>query len=250
MMTVKDVYDAIDSKAPFASQNEGDHSGLQVGSLHNPVHRVLVALDLSRKVVDEAVANGCDLIVTHHPFIWAPLPSVTDDQYAGGLISSLIRHGISYIACHTNVDKAQGGHSESLATMLGGKITGRWPHEDCVVLFDLEPISVSELLAKVKATIDPYAYAAGEDRVVSRAAVCSGAGGQDELVGPIVEDGRIYLSGEFKHHQLRYVDDVGGNVIGFGHYASEVFFSNIIAEWISPVVEVVKSAQQDPCVLR
>ena len=250
MITVKDVYQLIDSHAPFASQMPGDHSGLQVGALSRPVSKVLVALDMSNDLVDEALELGCDLIVTHHPFIWNPLPDLDEDMYAQSLVARLVREGISYIAAHTNVDGAPEGHNVTLAKMLDGKITGRWPQEECVVLFDLEPILMSELLHKVQDRIDPRAYAVGQEKIVTRAAVCSGAGGSDELVGPILEDGRVYISGEFKHHQLRYADDIGGNLIGFGHFRSEIIFTNIMAEWLAPHVEVVKSRQQDPGVLR
>jgi len=250
MITVNDVYQLIDSKAPFASQMPGDHSGLQVGALGRPVGKVLVALDMSNRLVDEAIELGCDLIVTHHPFIWNPLTDLNEDSYAQALVARLVRANVSYIAAHTNVDGAVGGHNETLAKTLDGEITGRWPNEECVVLFDLQPIRMSELLSKVQTRIDPKAYAVGEDKIVTRAAVCSGAGGSDELVGPILEDGRVYLSGEFKHHQLRYADDIGGNLIGFGHFRSEIIFTQIMADWLAPLVEVCKSRQQDPGVLR
>ena len=250
MITVQDVYNAIDARAPFASQEPYDHCGLQVGSMNSPVHKVLAALDLSREVVAEAVELGCDLILTHHPFIWSPLQTVTDDEYAGGLIASLIRHGIAYIATHTNVDKAEGGHSETIAKWIGGRNLTHMEGEECVVLCDLDPVKTSELLAKVKATFDPYAYLVGEDKVVTQAAVCSGAGCSDKLVGCAMSEGRVYLSGEFKHHQLRYAADIGGNLIGFGHYQSEAFYSQIISDWLSPIVQVCRSQQKDPITQR
>ena len=95
--------------APFGTQMESDNSGLLVGSAAGEVNTVLLALDLTQPVIDEAVSLGAQLIITHHPLMFTPVRSLTEDDYEGRLIRRLIRENISFIAAHTNLDQAPGG---------------------------------------------------------------------------------------------------------------------------------------------
>ena len=85
-MTVKDVYDLIDHAAPFETQMESDNSGFLVGSASQIVNTILFALDVTSAVIDEAVSLGAQMIVTHHPLMFSPVRSLTDDAYEGRLI--------------------------------------------------------------------------------------------------------------------------------------------------------------------
>ena len=85
-MTVQDLYNLIDRIAPFESQMDSDNSGFLVGSAGQEIASVLFALDVSERVIDEAVSLGAGLIVTHHPLMFDPLRSLTDGDYEGRLI--------------------------------------------------------------------------------------------------------------------------------------------------------------------
>ena len=118
-MTVGDVLSALDTWAPPGQKADFDRVGLQVGDRAAGVSRVLVALDLTPAVVDEAAEVGAEMIVTHHPLLFKPVGHATADDPVGSLVWRLGRAGVSYAAVHTNLDAAMGGVSFALAEQIG-----------------------------------------------------------------------------------------------------------------------------------
>ncbi|OCA91136.1 Nif3-like dinuclear metal center hexameric protein [Bacillus sp. FJAT-27225] len=98
---------------------EGDRVGLQIGQLNRRVDKVLITLDLTEEVVDEAIDKGVQLIIAHHPPIYRPLKKLATDTVPGRMIEKLIKHDISVYAAHTNLDVAKGGVNDMLAEALG-----------------------------------------------------------------------------------------------------------------------------------
>ena len=119
MTTVADVLDHLHAWAPPGQKADFDRVGLQVGDPDAAVSRVLVALDLTPAVVDEAAETGAGLIVTHHPLLFKPAGQITATHPVGSLVWRLARAGVSYAAVHTNLDAARGGVSFALAEQLG-----------------------------------------------------------------------------------------------------------------------------------
>ncbi len=118
-MTVRELAAALEAWAPPGSKLSYDAVGLQVGDPDRRVETVLVALDLTPAVVDEAEAMGADLIVTHHPLLFKPLKRLVPTDFVSGLAYRLAQSGIAYYAIHTNLDAAPGGVSFALAEHLG-----------------------------------------------------------------------------------------------------------------------------------
>ena len=123
-VTVKDIYDALDRYAPFSTQMSFDNAGFLVGRSGQAVSRLLVALDITEEVVSEAAELGCQLIVSHHPVIFRPARSITDETTTGRILLALAEGGISAICAHTNLDAAVGGVNDALAERLGLEIQG------------------------------------------------------------------------------------------------------------------------------
>ncbi|UOY94035.1 Nif3-like dinuclear metal center hexameric protein [Ectobacillus sp. JY-23] len=98
---------------------EGDKIGLQIGTLNKPIHRVLVALDVTEEVVQEAHSKKCELIIAHHPLIFRPLTHITTNDVYGKIIETCIKYDIAVYAAHTNVDVGAGGVNDLLAEALG-----------------------------------------------------------------------------------------------------------------------------------
>lgn len=115
MTTVGQIYDYIDSFAPFRTQDSFDNSGLCVGTREQEVSRVLLALDATYRVVDEAKECGCQLILTHHPVIFHPMKHLDVSYPAARALS----YGISCIGCHTCLDSAPYGISDMMIDLLG-----------------------------------------------------------------------------------------------------------------------------------
>ncbi len=113
-MTVSNIYDEINKIAPFSYAENGDNVGLLIGSVDSDVKKVLLALDITREVAVEAIENGYDLIISHHPVIFKKLARLDDKNVA----VMLSKHNISAICAHTNFDIADGGINDILVKMF------------------------------------------------------------------------------------------------------------------------------------
>jgi dinuclear metal center YbgI/SA1388 family protein len=120
-MRLKDIADCIEKTAPLAFQEEYDNSGLILGNPDSEIHRVLITLDVTEAVIDEATEKKCDLVISHHPVIFKSLKCLTGNNYTERIIINAIRNGISLYGAHTNLDNASGGMNRFLITKMGVK---------------------------------------------------------------------------------------------------------------------------------
>ncbi|MDW7650637.1 MAG: Nif3-like dinuclear metal center hexameric protein [Bacillota bacterium] len=118
-LSVQTVIQYLETLAPKHLAFEWDHVGLQVGSLHGTVNKIMVTLDVNACVLNEANEMGVDFIVTHHPFIFRPVSAVRTDLPLGSLIERALKSNIRIYAAHTNLDVAAGGVNDALAAHLG-----------------------------------------------------------------------------------------------------------------------------------
>jgi dinuclear metal center YbgI/SA1388 family protein len=114
-----EVIQLFESMYPKHLAVDGDKIGLQIGALNKTVQHVLIALDVTETVVDEAIEKGCNLIIAHHPLIFHPLKSIQTDKPYGRIIEKCLKYDIAVYAAHTNVDVAKGGVNDLLAEALG-----------------------------------------------------------------------------------------------------------------------------------
>lgn len=121
MLTVGGVYDFLDRAFPFSLAEKGDPVGLLAGERDWPVKRILLALDITRSVAEEAKRKSADLVISHHPVIYHPLAAVNGDNPA----CLLWRDHCAAICSHTCLDMAPGGVNDTLIRLLGLKKTGR-----------------------------------------------------------------------------------------------------------------------------
>jgi len=117
-VTVKQLLDILETIAPGYLTETWDNSGLQVGDPGKYITKVMVTLDIDETVVDEAVDNGVDFIVTHHPLIFQPVQTLRFDAFPGKLLKKLVKNEIAVFAAHTNLDNALGGINDVLAELL------------------------------------------------------------------------------------------------------------------------------------
>ena len=119
MLTVQNVYDFINERAPFDLQESFDNAGILVGHPDQEVHGIHVAMDVTGRVIDEAEAHGANLIITHHPMMFSARRRLVETDSETRLLCRLIRSNISLIAAHTNLDRAPGGINDVLAQLCG-----------------------------------------------------------------------------------------------------------------------------------
>ncbi|MBR3121353.1 Nif3-like dinuclear metal center hexameric protein [Oceanobacillus profundus] len=117
-VTNSDVFQLMEQWAPKELAYDWDNVGLQIGSYHNPVTKVLITLDVMENVVDEAIEKGANLIIAHHPFLFKPIKQVNIDTPQGRVIQKLLENHISVYATHTNLDIAPGGVNDMLTDAL------------------------------------------------------------------------------------------------------------------------------------
>ncbi|WP_310550270.1 Nif3-like dinuclear metal center hexameric protein [Paenibacillus glufosinatiresistens] len=113
------VIQYMEQLAPKHVAEEGDKIGLQLGSLQKEITGVLVALDVTDEVVEEAIAHGCNLIIAHHAIIFRPIQQLQTDTPMGRIYEKLIKHDIAVYISHTNLDVTEGGMNDWMAEVLG-----------------------------------------------------------------------------------------------------------------------------------
>ena len=218
-MTVQDLYRMIDRIAPFEIQMEGDNSGLLVGSASQEVTGVLFALDVTGPVIDEAVALGAQLIVTHHPLMLTPVRTLTDEDYETSLVRRLSKEDISLIAAHTNLDQAPGGVNDTLAERCGLTDVAGDAFFRCGLL--PEPCTAWEYADRLKTLLRTDVRLMGPGcTLVRKVGLCSGSGGSEWPRA--AETGcDAFVSGEIKHHFGLAM--AGSGIVGLecGHFATE-----------------------------
>jgi len=217
MTTVGMIYDFIDSVAPFDSQMSFDNSGLLIGTRDRKVSRAMVALDASVDVAARAAAEGCELLVTHHPVIFTPARSIA----GGSPVYRLIAGGVDIICAHTNLDIAEGGVNTCLAKKLGFEDFERPEWLELGVAGELpESMSARELasLTARRLGCDGLRVADGGHPIRS-VALIGGAGGSEwpALVGRV----DALITGEAKHNQFIEAADAGMTLIAAGHFETE-----------------------------
>ena len=232
--------------APLSLQEEWDNSGLQVDCGNKEVQRVLLALEITNRVIDEAKREKCDMIVCHHPLLFVPVRQITPDYTTGAYILRLIKEGISVYAAHTCFDKAPGGNNDHLMKEIGCSVPedlaggiARIGHLDKLVTFD-------EFISNVNAACgyEGLRIQGDSDREISRVAVCTGAGGE-YLYEAYRQGADAFVSGDIRHHDAQAARDLGICLIDAGHYGTEwQFVPNMAAKLRADerfTAEVVKS---------
>ena len=132
MPTVKEIEAALFELAPREGTMDWDNVGHLLGDPSQKVARCMVALDITHAVAEEAIAAGCQLIVSHHPIMnckWSQVQTVRDDTFQGSLLTRLLRANVSAICMHTNLDVAEGGVNDILAQALGIRNPERFTNE-------------------------------------------------------------------------------------------------------------------------
>lgn len=232
MATVKQIYQYMDQLAPFAIQMSFDNAGFLVGRGEAEVTHILVALDITEAVVEEAVALGCQLIVAHHPVIFHPAKTITDETVNGRVLLALTEHKIAAICAHTNLDAAQGGVNCCLARRLElGEIDQL--HADGVDgegrPYGIGRVGVAHrvgLSAKEYASFVKEKLGAASVRFVDNGApvfkVAVGGGSCGSMLADAVTAGcDTFVTSDVKYDQYLEAKAMGINLMDAGHYATE-----------------------------
>ena len=247
-MTVKEIYENICQRIPEELREEWDNDGIMCcADDYADIKRALVTLDVTEEVVDYAIDNGFELIVSHHPLIFKPISSLNSDNHIARKLIKLIGAGVSVISLHTRADKVKGGVNDCLAKLLGlidvepfgDDCLGRIGHLECET-------SIEEFAQRIKSAlgIERLTVSDAYNPVYTVALV--GGDGKDYVRDAIEMCADTYLSGRIGYNVMEEAAEMGINLIEAGHYATEFpvtsFFSHILTK-IDPklTVEIVGS---------
>ena len=255
MAVVKDIYRYLDEIVPFATQMSFDNAGFLVGHGEQRVEKILVALDITGPVVAEAARKGCGLIVAHHPVIFHPAKSITDDTVNGRILLALAEQRIAAICAHTNLDAAVGGVNCALAQRLeltdidllvrdGVDGQGRPYGIGRVGTTHREWGSVRDFAAFVKERLEaPSVRYADGGRPVRRVAVGGGSCGS-MLAEAAAAGCDTFVTADVKHDQYLEAAAMGITLMDAGHFDTENVIVEPLARLLAdqfPGVEVLVS---------
>ena len=237
-MKIKDVVEALERFAPLPLQESYDNAGLQIGLTGNEdVSGVLLCLDVTEQVIEEAERKKCNLIVSHHPLIFRPLRRITGSSCVERCVAMALRKNIAIYSAHTNLDNAPEGVNFEIAERLQLKNVRFLKRNSDnmggsgVIGMLSEPMHWRNFLLKVKDAfgIDALMHnVPSSERMVNTVALCGGAG--DFLLDEAVaQQADAFLTGEMGYHH--YFGRENEILIGvMGHYQSEQFTIKLLRE--------------------
>ena len=240
MAKVKNFYDYLNSIAPFETQEDWDNSGMLVGNMEAEVNRVAVVLDITPEEIKKAKAIGADLIISPHPVIFSPIKSVTK----GSVPYELVASSMNALCCHTPLDIADGGTNDSLAELLGIKVTRA--DDPILRLGTVEPATADELAGKIAKTLNTKVRYADAGRIIKKIAICTGAGcSLIEAAGEI----DAFITGDASHHNFLDCVQEGITLIAAGHYETEIVVVPVLVKKLQtqfPDIEIIDIKQENP----
>lgn len=256
MTTVADAAAVMDRIAPLNTQLDWDNSGLLVGNPAREVTKILVALDATLEVIEEAVSYSAEMIVTHHPVIFHPIKKIL----AGEPPYEAAIRGIAVYSAHTCYDMADLGINTALADALGLKnrsplweeypgdpasrklgIIGELP---CVMSREELAAWVEEALGLPQNYVRALPFAGPE--TIQKVAVCGGAGA-DYLGNAKVRGCGAYITGDVRRHEYLEAEGMGLLLMDAGHFATENIAMPALRGQLAealPEVEVILSRQR------
>lgn len=256
MPAVNEILNFLFAVAPERYKMEGDNVGLMCGHADGKVTKILVALDATLNVAEEAKALGCELVVTHHPLIYGGTNTVSDATVVGKRILTYLENGLAVISMHTNLDCAPGGVNDVLAERLGLEDIRIMPNvADAPYLIrygEVEEQSLADFVPFVaqKLACAGLRYVDG-GKQVHRVAV--GGGSCGDLLTPVKEvlGCDTFVTADVKYHQFTDAKELGLNLIDAGHFETENPVCTYLVTRLRaayPEVEVVKSKTHADCI--
>ena len=241
----------IEEFAPISMQEPWDNSGYQIKLKNVDISRVLVAMEITERVIDEAIDKKIDAIVTHHPMLFSPVKCVDDNTFMGNYMVKLITNGINVYSSHTPFDKAAGGNNDYLAKLLHlddihimesdesgfcrvGTVDG-----ECTIGEYIEQISTWLKIDK-----SFMSFTGLLDTDVKKVGLCTGAGA-DFLELALKEGCDLFITGDVKYHTAQTAKELGLNLLDIGHYGSEKIFVENMATYLrnNTDLEIIESTE-------
>ena len=252
-MKLNEIIKIIEKEYPPELAYEWDNSGLFFGDLQKEISCVLVTLDVTPEIINEAIENKAELILSHHPVLMDGVKTLSDNSMQSEMLLSLVKNDIAVYSAHTNMDTAAFGINQKLAELFElcdiVVMENDKPYPDCGLgrvgnlktkmrLFDFCEVVKEKLNT-------PFVRVSGEDREINRVAFASGSCGE-YIPSAIKKGAKVIVTADIKyHHAIEYVHD-GIAIIDAGHYPTEIIVMDMFNDLLKDLdVKVIYSKNQD-----
>ena len=235
-----ELIQVINTYAPRSLEEDWDNGGWQIRLGNTHVEKIMVALEITDKVIDEAIEMGVDFVLTHHPLIFGSINVVDCNNATGNYMLRLIKAGISVYSAHTSFDSAFGGINDDLAERVGlFRVSRLYIQHENGIKEDLigrlgeyeDEKTLEEVCDVVKEAldIDKKILVVGEPNTkIKKVAVCGGSGA--DAIPKIINHCDLLITGDVKYHEGQIASENGLCVINAGHYATEKYFAENICD--------------------
>lgn len=249
-MKCRDIIKVLEKVAPEKIACSWDNVGLLIGRRDKNVSKILITLDVTDEVIEQAMQEQVDMIISHHPLLFKPISNVNSDTVIGRRLIRLLGSDISYYAMHTNFDCAEFGMAHVAAKKLDLTNVERLDDEQKIVedgvekkigigrVGDLEEsMTLQDFCLKLKkkfAITSLAVYANEEDRLkqINRVAICPGSG-KDYIYSAIEKKAQVYVTGDIGHHYGIDAKGEGIILVDAGHYRLEQIFIEYIEQYLN-----------------
>lgn len=217
-MTIQNIFDFLNQKFPTNTACDFDNVGLLIGDKDCKVKNVLISLDCTNQVIDDAIAKNCELIITHHPVIFEPLKQIP----SGSIAYRLIKNGISVISMHTNLDVVEGGVNSCLCKALGLTDIDFITASDGYTLQSgkISPICADDFAKHIKDRLNGIIKYVDGAKTIEKVLVCSGSGG-NFIYDAISLGFDALVTADVKHNQFLTAADNSISLFDCGHFNTE-----------------------------
>lgn len=249
-MLCREIVRVIEASYPKEAALDFDNVGLLAGRMEKEVKKVYIALDATDRVVEDAVRSGADMLITHHPLIFSPIKSVTDDDLVGRRVMGLIRADVSYYAMHTNYDVlGMAQLSEELLGIRGAAVLDVTMEKDGKEegigrIGDLiKPMTLEECCVYVKHRLNlgSVRVFGDMDREVRKLAVSPGSG-KSAVRPALLKGADVLVTGDIGHHEGLDAAEQGLSVIDAGHYGTEYIFIDDMKKFFEKKMPGIEAA--------
>lgn len=245
-INMDNLLDQLRIIAPRELEEDWDNGGFQIHMGNEQVKRILITLEITNAVIEEAAKRKADFIITHHPLMMEKIDVVDAGTLNGNYIIKLIKHGISVYAAHTSFDSVFGGNNDYLADLLDLQMVRRlkvWTPLGNKELIGRvgsfsAPLTIKEAAELVESALNltsPPKVVGNYNDIVEKVAISSGAGG-DAIDAVIRNECDLFITGDVRHHQAQKAREMGLNIIDAGHFGTEYIFIKNFADKLKKAV--------------
>lgn len=208
---------------PLSIAESWDNVGLQVGTLDKDITSIVVSLDLTKEVIQEAIDKNSNLIICHHPMIFKAIKTINTSTYLGQMIETLIQNNISLYIMHTNYDHSDYGMNVQLGTLLGlNNIEMLDPIDEQYglgVIGEVNPIKVNDFISNIKNNfnLEAVKYVGDEEDTIRKIAIIGGSGAS-YIFKNLHKGFDLFITGDVSYHYALDAKNSNVNILDVGHY--------------------------------